>query len=35
LTKQLEALKQIDREMREKTLSNRPPSKTPSEKEDR
>ena len=36
LTKQLEALKQIDREMREKTLSNRPSSKTtPSEKEDR
>jgi hypothetical protein len=29
LTKQLEALKQIDREMRDKTLQTRPPSKTP------
>ena len=28
LTKQLEALKQIDREMRDMTLPNRPPSKT-------
>ncbi|HEY3197147.1 MAG TPA: hypothetical protein VGJ57_03950 [Nitrospirales bacterium] len=36
LTKQLKALKQIDRKMREKTLPNRPSSKTaPSGKEDR
>jgi len=36
LSKQLEALKQIDREMREKTLPSRPPSRTtPSAKENR
>jgi hypothetical protein len=36
LSKQLEALKQVDREMREKTLPNRPSSRpTPSAKENR
>jgi hypothetical protein len=36
LTKQLEALKQIDRKIREKTLSSRPSKKaTPSGKENR